>query len=354
MKILDKYIAREILQSISVVFLILLGIESFIELIGELQDIGTGKYGALQALIYVPLQLPQDLYQLFPVAALIGALVGLGRLARDSELVVMRASGVSTLQIIGSVIRVALLLLIAVTLLGEWLAPFAQRFADQYKSYKETGSYVGKILPGVWLHQNNEYVHMAQVVSASQAKDITIYRFNGQALSELIQAESANKVAEKNWQLHQVSVTQFFPEKVQLNSLSTLAWRLQANPLLIALEQEDVSKMNAYTLFRASSALKHAGLQANQMEFNFWKRLLQPLATLIMMILAIPVILGPLRETTMAARLLIGIVIGFLFYTLNQFFGPFSMVYQLPPLWAASLPVLFFAIICVGLLFKVR
>ncbi len=120
MRILDRYIRTNVIWSTFLVVLVLLGIESFIEFIGELPLIGTHQYGILAVFTYVSMQLPADLYQLFPIAGFIGSLIGLGRLASTSELIVIRAAGVSIARIIWSVIKAALWMIIVVTIIGEW------------------------------------------------------------------------------------------------------------------------------------------------------------------------------------------------------------------------------------------
>ena len=155
MRILDYYIRSSVIWATCLVVFVLLGIESFIEFINELSSIGVGKYGVMSVFTYVIMQLPSDVYQFFPVAGFLGGLIGLGRLATTSELIVMRAAGVSITRIAWAVVKAALLMLIVVTIIGEWGAPTWRYHADQFKE-KTTGR---KIDPwasqDLWLHQDN-------------------------------------------------------------------------------------------------------------------------------------------------------------------------------------------------------
>ena len=136
MRILDHYIRASVIWSTCLVVLILLGVESFIEFINELPSIGVSDYGILSVFTYVGMQTPADLYQLFPVAGFLGSLIGLGRLAATSELIIMRAAGVSITRIAWAVVKAALLMLIVMTLIGEWQAPTWQYQAMQFKEQK--------------------------------------------------------------------------------------------------------------------------------------------------------------------------------------------------------------------------
>ena len=123
MSLLDRYIVRAILGPVLLVMSVLLALGALFVFIDQQDDIGTGHYTAASAVWYTLLNLPQQAYQLLPITALIGSLLGLGSLARGSELTVIRATGVSIARLAGSALIAAALLIGAAVLLGEFLAP---------------------------------------------------------------------------------------------------------------------------------------------------------------------------------------------------------------------------------------
>ena len=182
MRILDHYIRGSVIWSTCIVVLVLLGVESFIEFIGELPSMGVSDYGIWSVFAYVGMQLPSDLYQLFPVAGFIGSLIGLGRLASTSELIVMRAAGVSIARIAWAIIKAALLMLIVITVLGEWQAPIWQYQSIQLKEGKMQRKIDPWASQELWLHQGQAFVHIGSVVSRTEIKDIQRFDFDDEII----------------------------------------------------------------------------------------------------------------------------------------------------------------------------
>jgi lipopolysaccharide export system permease protein len=353
MNLLDRYIGRSIIGATLIVVLILVGLYSFIEFLNQLSDIGKGNFTLLSALIYVPLLLPQDLYQLFPVAGLIGSLLGLGRLATNSELIVMRASGVSKARIIASVVKTTIFMLIFVTALGEIIAPRAKDFAENYKALAESGGQALQTRQGAWVRDGDNFIHIDTVSPEGKLQGITRYKFANQDL-QLASSAKEGYFKDGQWMFNQVEESRIDQKKVTTQHFEKQFWNVSFNPNLLGVTDVKAEQATLLELHRYINYLKNAGLLATQYEFSLWKRLFQPIATIVMICLAIPFIFGPLRSVTMGLRLLIGVIIGFSFYTLNEFFGPFSLVYQFPPIWAAAIPILIFAIVDSVLLWKFK
>jgi len=343
---LERYIARNIIAGIGLVLVILLALQTFIQLIGELRDIGVGNYGIMQALVYVPMQLPQQLYQFFPVAALLGGLLGLSRLAAGSELIVMRASGVSIAQVIFAVIKTAVLVLIVVTAVGEWLAPPLSHAANIRKTLAMSNGQALKTQQGTWLRDGQNFLLIGKVLPNKKAQDVTYFTFNKQHKLQSMRYAAQGDYHHHHWTFKNIEQSTFQPNDVTTKKIAEQQWPITFNPRLLGLaklapDERSLSQLYQYIRFR-----EHAGLHAAQYKYDLWSRLFQPLATIIMLCLGIPFVFGSLRSATMGLRLLAGIVVGFSFYTLNEFFGPLSMVYQFPPFLAAILPILLFSGVC--------
>ncbi len=344
MRILDNYIARVVISSTAMVVLILLGVESFVQFIGELGDIGSHHYGMMQAMLYVPMTLPADLYQLFPMAGLLGSLLGLGRLASSNQLVVMRAAGVSKAKLTWAVVRAAFVMMVFVTIIGEFVAPSLFNYADDFKS-AAMGNVVGySALQHIWMKQKNSFVHIDRVDTPKKISGVTQYDYNdSHRLQKVIVAPYA-ELLHGVWRLVKPSVTTIGADNVKTKHLKTLDLNLNFDPKLVEMSRQEPTESSIVKLFENIRYRHRYGLNSDQYAFAFWQRMVQPLTTIVMICLGVPFIFGSLRNVTMGFRITMGILIGFGFYMLNQFFGPFSMVYQFPPWLAAVLPTLIFAV----------
>lgn len=353
MQILHHYLRTTVIATTSLVILITLGIQAFVGFVNEIRDIGSGSYGAWQAFIYVTASLPQDIYPLFPAAVLIGCLIGLGRLSAYSELIVMRSAGVSKIQITFSVMRTTILMLVVMTFVGEWISPMLKTYAINYKNQSKTGVASSQERYGVWLRDGDNFIYINQVTPSGQLNQIIRYEFKDQQLLSASRA-SLGIYEHGHWLFKDVHISTFSPKHISTHYLARQIWPVKFSPELISAAAIDTDQATLWDLHHYINYLTSSGLSANTYEFAFWKRIFQPLATLVMIGLGIPFIFGPLRTVTMGLRILVGVVIGFVFYTFNEFLGPFTLVYQVPPLWSAAAPILLFAIIDVVLWWRVQ
>lgn len=344
MTILDRYLARTVIESTLLALLVLIGMQCFITFVGELHDIGTKDYGVAQALIYVPLLLPSNLYQFFPMAGLLGCLLGLGRLASRSELIVMRAAGVSMSQIIFAVLKAAMVMLVVATLMGEWVGPHAENYAERFKAIAMSGGQTLNTRQGSWVRDGENFIHVDNVMAHGRVLlGITRYQFDKHRLQVASFAQSG-QFLHGRWTFNNIVQSTISDKQVTSAHFDSQVWNVSFNPRLLNMGATDPDQLTLPKLYGYIKYLKHTNQTSDQAEFTFWQRIFQPLATLIMICLAVPFIFGPLRTVTMGLRILAGIIVGFGFYMLNQFFGPLSMVYQLPPLLAAAFPTLLFAV----------
>lgn len=355
MKLLNWYICRTLLGTTLIVLIALMSMDFFIQLLNELDDIGRGNYGILQAIIYVFMILPKDVYQLFPMAGLIGCLLGLGLLASNSELIVMRAAGFSLAQITKAVFMAIFIMVFFVSILGEVIGPSSILHGERYKAFARSGGQALATAQGIWLRDGQDYVHIQTVRSNNELEGVTRYSFNLQHQMTHITYAAMAHYTKGVWQLHNILTSTISPNDQVTNSVAqTGSWTLQLSPAVLKIAQIDPDEMSLIKLYKWIQYRKHNGLLYNNYALTLWQRLMQPLATCVMMLLAIPFIFGPLRSATMGLRLVAGVIVGFSFYILNQVFGPISLVYQFPPILAALLPTLAFAIIGVVFIRRMR
>ena len=354
MNIITKYLGKTIITYVAIVMLFLLGLQLFIELMQEFRHLGTGNYGLWQMLTCVFLLLPYDLYQFFPISGLLGCVLGMGLLASHSELIAMRAAGLSLFDIAVAITKAALILVVVMFLIGEGLAPMAQKSAMHKKTTAMSGGQTLVTLKGVWVRSQNSFVHIAKIAGDRQLQGITRYEFAANKKLKTISYAQNGSYQNGAWVFSNIVQTMFHGDKVTSAQLDQQSWPLTLSRKLIETvhihpDQESLLKLRSYIKHR-----QQYGLTATEHEFIFWQRILAPLAALIMILLAMPFVFGPLRSSSMGLRMLTGISLGFVFYIVNQFVGPMSMVYQIPPILAAVLPILLFALIGGVLLTRVK
>lgn len=353
MRILHRYIATSVITAILQVLMVLLALEIFMELIGQLNDLGKHHYGFINAFQVVLLKVPSDLYQLFPMAGFIGSLVGLGRLANTSELLVMRASTLSVAKITLAVLRAASLLLIVVTLLGEGLAPLMLQQAQTIRLTALDKQDRWSSMGSLWFRHGHSFYQVGRVVSAHEIKDVLRYDFDQQRKLKAVSYAARGREVNGQWLLSDIQRSHVSSDRVTSSHLAHEALGFPFKPTLLQQKQLEVGNVSLWHLWRNIRYRRAVGLLAAQFEFNFWQRLLQPITSLVLIALGIPFIFGSLREASMGLRLLVGILMGFAFYMLNQLFGPISMLYQFPPWLAAMLPTALFMFIYMLLLHRV-
>lgn len=342
MRVMDRYLAKTVISAILLIILILLGLDLFITLAAELDDLGKGEYGLLKAIQFVLLALPQQVYQLFPPAGLLGCLLGLGLLNSRSELVVMRAVGMSMWRLTWAVARAGVLVILVVTVLGEWVGPHSMHVAKTVKALAKSSGQALATPHGLWIRVDDNFIHIRSVLSSKRLQGITRYHFDGEQHLQLASYAKTAHFEDGHWVLHDVSRSLISSTGVSSEQVENVVWDIDLDPTVLSVAMTKPEEMTLHKLRTYVEYLEDNDLESNRYDLAFWNRVLQPLASLVMMLLAIPFILGPLRSSTLGLRLLAGVILGFGFYLTNAFFGPLSLVYRFPPLLAALLPIVLF------------
>lgn len=354
MNILERYIAKTVLLSIALVSVMLFGLQIFILFVSELRSIGQGDYTVWQAFIYVLMQAPYQVYLFFPTASLLGCLLGLGLLAGNSELIVMGAAGFSVRQIALAVLKAAILVIILVSLLGETFVPKWVYAAEDRKLSLLSGGKSVRVADGLWLRDAKSFIYVIRVASPEKLLGIMQYEFNAQQELKIIRQAQSASYQQGHWTMYGVQESHLNPQGINIQRYEEQPWATEMSPRLLSVATIEADELNIKQLRDFIAEQKKHHLEVNAYELTFWKRLFQPLTVCVMMLLAIPFIFGPLRTATMGLRFLAGTVVGFSFYLLNQLFSPLSIVYQLPPLVGALAPTVFFAILAMVMLSRVR
>jgi lipopolysaccharide export system permease protein len=339
MRILDKHIGATVLFSIVIVAVIVLGLDLLFAFIDELDDV-EGTYGAMDALVYTLFTLPRRLYDLLPLAALIGSLIGLGTLASNSELTVMRAAGVSVTRIVMAVFKPVLVVLLTGVLLGEYAAPHSENMAESRRAIAQGTEQAFKSR-GFWHREGDDFLHINAVQLDGVLRGITRYRFDDKR--RLLEASFASKaiVEDDSWLMENVQTTRFpEPDRSEVSLATQERWNvlLSAELLRVVVLDPDVLPLSG--IWHYQSYLAEQGLSNVQYRLAFWKKLFQPLATLALVFVAISFVFGPLRSVTLGQRVFTGVLVGFSFRMVQDLLGPSSLVFGFSPLIAVLAPVL--------------
>jgi lipopolysaccharide export system permease protein len=355
---LDRYIARNVVAATLLVLLILSGLDVLFTLIDELGDTNDA-YTAFDALLFVLLQFPTHLYEFLPMAALIGALTGLGVLASSNELVVMQASGISNLRIVWAVMKPALILMVIGLVLGEWVVPRLQVRAEVHRS-SANGEAVGLSRYGHWERDGNTFMHFNTIEPEGVLYGVSLFEFDAERqLVRTVEAQRAVYGAgtamptevsgsAPNWVLEEGRERLFTHSdgtvRAEHKQFAALPWRVDLTPDLLQVLIIDPGDMAISDLYRYAERFSRQGQNADSYFLSFWKKLLQPLTTLVLVFVGISFIFGPLREATMGSRLFIAICFGLGFTIVQRLLQTMSLVYHVAPLPAVLLPIL----LCAG------
>ena len=350
MRLLTRYIGNAVLTATSLVMLVLFGIEMFMEFIGQLPQVGSTHYDLWKACLFVLTQLPSDLYQLFPIAGFLGCLIGLGQLALSSELIVIRTAGVSIAGVMWLIVKVALLMMVVVTFFGEVIAPSLEERGEEMKLIALSKAVGYKALKDVWLHIPHHFIYIGSVDTKDKISNVNQFFINDK--HQLLSAAYSPKgiYVQGHWILYNIRQTQFTLNRITEKKITKYPLTVVFNPDRLQQGFRTVNRQSIIGLYHTIRYHQKTGLQTSRYVFAFWQRLIQPLTTIVMICLGVPFIFGSLRQVNMSLQILTGVIIGFIFYMLNQFIGPLAIVYQIPPIFLALVPTVLFTISCVILL----
>jgi lipopolysaccharide export system permease protein len=352
LNVLARYLVRTVLSYTGLVALVLGVLGALFIFINEQDDIGVGTYTTTEALAYVALNLPTYLFQLLPAATLIGALLGLGNLARGNELVVMRAAGVSTIRLC-SWLGVAGVLLATLMFLGsEFVAPPLGQYARQMKMFSRFSewNFAGK--SGTWVRDGNTIIGIHDQSARTRFGGVQVVRLGpGQTLLSVGRAETASVGANNRWSLDGYAETRFGESGAQATQSARQELRTTIPPEFLGLATMDTEVMGLRDLLAYIGHLQGNDLDARHFQIAFWARIARMAAVLLVVMLALPFAMGPMRATGQGLRTVIGIMIGAAFIVFSQMVENGGQLLGLEPWLVGSLPTAMLAVVT-GLLLR--
>ena len=310
MKLLTKYLIKRLTVMSCYALLAVLALYSFIDLLSEIGNVGKGNYTGWTAFKYIIMQMPARAYQLMPLATLIGGLLALSQLSSSSELAVIKTSGLSTADIIRIILKFSAIFALATILLGEWLAPELGRRADAMKTTAKESSITASVT-GLWLRQGENIVNIAAMLPDNTLTNIRIWRYNPQfELTEAIIAEKA-QVHDGKWVLQNAKISQLTNKHINIQHIKQMNWQTNINQNLLNVLVVKPEQMSFSALTRYIKYLKKNQQQTSAYDVVWWNKLVYPIATMVMSLVALAFTPNSARHSNMGLKLFSGILFGF-------------------------------------------
>ena len=360
MKTLNRYFWQETSVNILMIMLGLLAMFSFFDLIQELDSLGQGSYGISQMLVFVLLSVPGHVYDVAPVAVLVGMMYSLGTLARNSELVVMRVSGISLLNIGLILLKVGLLFTVITFLVGELITPISEKMAQRMR-IKATDSVVAQdFRSGLWVKDGKSFVNVETVLPDASLLNVHIYEFDQDFKLRSISIAKKADFADEHWGLTEVTQTKFNTyQKIEQNSVQTqffnkANWKSLIRPELLNVLLVAPEKMSAWNLYSFINHLETNKQKTTRYEVALWSKMIYPLACMVMVILALPFGFLQQRAGGTSAKIFTGVMLGVAYQIMNRVFIHLGVLNDWPPLMSAIVPTVIFLIAGLSMLFVIE
>lgn len=347
MRLITRYITRQVAAAILLVLAVLVGLDLIIGLIDQRGDMDQ-RYTLGPAAYFTLLSLPGHLAQLLPFSILIGCLAGLGSLASTSELIIIRSAGVSIVRIVWMALRPALLVALFGLLIAEFVAPKSQQVAQSYRAMLLQKKDISISEYGLWHREGNHFIHFNAVQPNGELFGVSIFSLDAKRQLESAAFAQRAIYQDDHWLLEDVRTTFFLGDHVDAKTTRRQRWETQLSPQLLNILVLDPIDLSISGLWRYVSFLKEQRSDAGQYELALWNKLLQPLAAVSLVLVAASIIFGPQRQSSMGTRVFTGLMIGIVFRISQDMLGPASMVFGFAPILASLLPIA--ASFAVGLL----
>lgn len=351
MNILSRYVSNQVFKATFVVMIVVVGLDLVFSTLDEFNRL-SGNYQALDAVMFVAMRIPRRVYEFLPIACLIGCMAGLGSMAANSELTVMRAAGISINRIGIALLKPIAILMIFNFVLSELvipkLEPIAQSFQAEKKGNQNLMSNRGR---GYWHREGNLFMRFASINAKGEILGVRQFQFvDGYELKQIRRAKHAVP-AENGWLLKEVKQIDLIDNsKYVETSMDELFWGTDLTSESLSMSILSPQDMSLYRLYLYVNYLNEQELNSKQYALAMWGKALQPFSAFALVLLGMSFIFGPLRSATAGYRIFSGILAGLIYKYSQDMLTPISLVSGLPPIWATLLPILICTVIAFYLL----
>ena len=339
MNTLDRYLYRTVLLYSLMAMGVLLTLGALFLFISQQGDIGVGSYSASEAFLFTLLNLPQQAFELLPIGALIGALMGLGNLAAGSELVVTRASGVSVWRIAWPVGLAGLTMGLVMYGLGEYAAPPLAQFAKREKTTDKLAdvSFAGS--SSAWVKDGNRILRVQTGEADRAFGGVSVFELDGPNKLRFIERAARISVADPgNWSLHDVTTSTFSKDRVVGETSAQTSMHSSVDPEFLGLAATDPQLLTLHGLASYIDHLKRNSLETKVYEIGYWSRIARLFAVTVVTLLALPFVFGPLRTTGAGTRTVIGVLLGVVFFLITKTVENGGQLFNFNPVLVGWLP----------------
>jgi lipopolysaccharide export system permease protein len=356
LKTIRRLIYGEVITAVVFVLLGFIGLFSFFDFVEEIQSISskpTGDYQVVQALTYVVLMIPSHLYELLPIAVLIGTIFVMARLAQSSEYTILRTSGLGPWRALRSLLFLGFGFVVLTFAIGDYIAPVADRTGQLIKARLQGSITVGQT--GAWLKERQPYSQSAVNIGAMETdgsmRGVRIFEFDNQGLLRtLIKAKSASYGSDESWTLKQVDRTEFPARgttvaRIDRQQMDSLRWPNQISAEMVSAALLKPERMSTIDLFQYIRHLEANAQSAQRYEIEFWKKVFYPLSCLVMVVLALPFAYLHFRSGGIASYVFGGVMAGISFFLLNNVFGYLGDLQNWQPWLTAALPGIIYSVL---------
>jgi lipopolysaccharide export system permease protein len=349
---LDRYLYRTVLLYTLMAMSVLLTLGGLFLFISQQSDIGTGDYTTSDAFLYTFLNLPEQFYELLPIGALIGALMGLGNLAAGSELVVTRASGVSVWRIAWPVGLAGLTLSLAMYAVGEYVAPPLAQFAKREKTTSKMADISFAGTSSAWIKEGNLILRVSTGEVGQSFGGVSLYELEAPNKLHSIQRADRISVADPGqWRLHNVATTTFGADHLTSTVQDEVKIRSSVNPDFLGLAATDPDLLTLGGLKSYIEHLKRNSLDTAYYAIGYWSRIARTVAVIIVTLMALPFVFGPLRSAGAGTRTVIGVMLGIVFFLITRTVENGGQLFKADPIvvgWAPTAVVGFCTLIAIA------
>ena len=355
MTTIRRYLGREVYVATGFVLFAFLGLFVFFDLINELRDVGRAGYRLQHAFGFVLLSVPGHVYELFPVAVLIGTLYALSLLASNSEYTVMRTSGFSPAHAGWTLFRMGAVFIVIIVIVGEFVTPYAERAGQRLRLAALGSTVAQEFRSGLWVRSLQSFVNVRQVEADATLTSVTMYEFDDDMrLTAISEARTGRYADENRWELLDVTQTRFTDKGAVVVSMPSMQWASVLTPEVLAVLTIDPRKMTAWNLWQYVQHLSANKQRTERYEIALWTKVVYPIAAWVMMALALPFAYVHARHGGLGWKVFSGIMLGILFHGLNSLIAHLGVLQQWPPAMAAALPSAMFLLAAVVMMWWVE
>ena len=339
MNTLDRYLYRTVLLYAFMSMVVILTLAGLVIFISQQKDIGVGNYGAFDAFANTLLNLPQSAFELLPIGAMLGALMGLGNLAAGSELVVTRASGVSVWRLGWPVGLAGLTLALLMYGIGEYAAPPMAQFAKREKTTAKMADVSFAGTSSAWVKDGNRILRVQTGEVDRAFGGVSVFELDGPTRLRSIERAARISVANPGqWNLHNVETSRFERDKIEGSTVGELTLQSTVNPAFLALAATDPQMLTLHGLASYIDHLRRNSLETASYEIGYWSRIARLFAVIVVTLLALPFVFGPLRATGAGTRTVIGVLLGVVFFLITRTIENGGQLFNLDPALVGWLP----------------